>query len=54
MFSAEGIKQTSFLTYSEDGTYAINVLKGRVQFQHAHQLPRLGENVETVGDSHSC
>ena len=54
MFSAEVVKQTSFLICSKDGTYAINVLKSRVRVQHAHQLPRLGENVETVGASHSC
>ena len=54
MFSAEVVKQSSFLICSKDGTYAINVLKGGVRFQHAHQLPRLGENVKTVGAPHSC
>lgn len=54
MFSAEVVKQISFLICSEDGTHTINVLKGWVRVHHAPQLPRLGENVKTVRTSHSC
>ena len=39
MFSAEVVKQISFLICSKDGTYAINVLKGRVRVQHAPNCP---------------